>query len=195
MASVTVALEGDCDVPVIRKLLAATGHELAIVQGLRGKTFLTANLMGYNNAARFSPWLVVRDLDHDAECAGELIAKLLPVPSAKMMLRIAVRETEAWLLADKASVAVFLSVAKSRVPTDPDGLEDPKQSLVNLARQSKKTAIRQDMVPPVGWSGVVGPAYMSRIEEFARDHWNPSEAAKSSDSLKRCFSRLLAWNP
>ena len=195
MATVTAALEGDSDVSVVRKLLAETGHDLAIVQGLRGKSFLTANLKGYNNAAKFSPWLVVRDLDLDAACAAELIGDLLPAPARKMLFRVAVREIEAWLLADKENVASFLAVAKSRVPSEPDTLSDPKLTLVNLARRSRKKAIRQDMVPPSGWSGTVGPAYVSRIGEFARDHWRPFEAAKNSDSLRRCLHRLKAWNP
>lgn len=186
----TIAVEGATDIPVIRRLLAEAGHALAVAYGGHGKGPLDSNLVGYNNAARFAPWFVLRDLDHDGECAPALASGLLPAPAEHMRLRIAVRETESWLLGDAESLAAFLSVKSSRIPTNPDRLDDPKQALVNLARQSRRREIRDDMVPALGTSAVVGPAYGSRIEEFAREHWRPSVAATRSSSLKRTLDRL-----
>jgi hypothetical protein len=194
LAIVTAALEGTSDIPVVRKLLDATGHELGVVHGLKGKTFLNANIHGYNNAAKYAPWLVVRDMDHDAPCPGELASRLLPQPAAKMLFRIAVREVESWILADPERLAVFLSVTASLVPQDPDALEDPKEILVNLARRSRRKAIRDDMTPTSGAS-VIGPAYGSRVAEFATAHWRPNVAALRSPSLRRCMTRLSVWRP
>ena len=88
MATVTIAAEGRTDAPVIRRLLAAVGHQAAVVHGQRGKSAIDQNLLGYNNASQFAPWLVVRDMDHDAECASALVAELLPTPGQYMRFRV-----------------------------------------------------------------------------------------------------------
>lgn len=190
MPGVTLAVEGVTDAAVLRKLLDAEGFEVYAVYGLRGKTNLDASLVGFNNAARFSPWLVVRDLDHDGVCAPALSEALLPTPGRWMRLRIAVREAEAWLLADPESLARYLRIRRALVPSDPEGLADPKQTLVNLARRSRRPAIVADMVPRQGLSADVGPAYTARVSEFALRHWRPEVAAKSSPSLNRCIERV-----
>src|SRR5437899_1532862 len=105
MATVTIATEGSTDVGVLRRLLHFTGHEVGPVHGLVGKGGINRNIAGYNNAARFAPWLVVRDLDNDAACPAALVANLLPQPAAFMRFRIAVREIEAWLIADAEALA------------------------------------------------------------------------------------------
>lgn len=99
-----VAVEGSTDAPVVRKVAALAGLELAsppIVK--RGKGTLDKALRGYNAAATGSPWFVLRDLDHDAPCPGGLVADLLPDPKPLMCLRIAVRAIEARLLAASMS--------------------------------------------------------------------------------------------
>ena len=42
-------------------------------------------------------------------------------------------------MADNERLAAFIGVARSRVPTNPEGLEFPKQAMVNLARRSRHT--------------------------------------------------------
>ena len=111
-----------------------------------------------------------------------------------MRFRIAVREVESWALADPARVSRFLRIHQALVPGSPDQLDDPKQTLVNLARRSRVAAIRTDMVPAVGMSGPVGPAYTSRIAEFALEHWRPSVAVENSDSLRKCVERLKEFS-
>jgi hypothetical protein len=192
MASVSIASEGLADVPVLRRILAHLGHDVTFVYGGRGKGSIDRNLKGYNNAARFAPWLVVRDLDHDAPCASALAAQLIPHPSEHMRLRIAVREVESWLLGDPEALADFLSVRRDLFPADPETLNDPKQTLVNLARKSRRREIREDMVPANGTSATVGPAYSFRIEEFARHHWRPAMAAAHCRSLRRTLARLAS---
>lgn len=84
MTIVTVAVEGDTDVPIARRLLELTGFEVGSVFGLRGKNWLDARLHAYNFAARHSRWLVLRDLNTDDECAPRLRQRLLPDPSEGM---------------------------------------------------------------------------------------------------------------
>ncbi len=186
----TVAVEGIVDAAVAGKILKAMGLELGPVHGQKGKNWLDAKLPGYNNGARFAPWLVLRDLDQDAECAPALLPSLLRAPATNMRLRIAVRSVEAWLLADSERISDFLRVPERAVPGFPDGLPDAKQTFVDLAHQSQSREIRKDLVPEIGTSGKVGPGYTSRLIEFAVQRWRPRVAARDSDSLSRCLASL-----
>ena len=50
--------------------------------------------------------------------------------------------------------------------------------------------IRDDMVPREGSGRSIGPAYVSRIIEFALSHWRPAEASHRSESLRRAIACL-----
>jgi hypothetical protein len=190
---VTIAVEGDADASVVQRVLESLGLSVGPAYVLRGKGNLDKKLSAYNNAAQHGRWLVLRDLDRDAACAPSLLAQLLPKPAAHMHLRIAVRAVEAWLLADPEGLSRFLKVGPQAIPMDPEGLDDPKQSLVNVARHSRDRAIREDMVPEEGTRIHVGPGYSGRVIEFASGHWNPRVAAQHSESLKRCMDALKRW--
>jgi len=183
--AVTIAVEGTADAAVARRLLTEARLDHGPEYVRNGKGALDQRLRGYNSAARFSCWLVLRDLDRDATCAPELSAGLLPAPSAHMRFHIAVRAIEAWLLADAVSFSQFFSVAASRVPTRPDELPNPKDALIALGRHSRKKAIREALVPASGTTARVGPGYTVLLTRFARDVWKPEVAATYSDSLAR----------
>lgn len=189
-ASVTVAVEGKHDEPVARRIIAHVGLTTQVVYVAGGKVPLDARLPGYNNAAKGAPWLVLRDFDHDAPCARALIAAKLARPAPLMRLRFPVRSIESWLLADAERIAAFLSVPVGKIPASPDGEAHPKLTLVNIARRSRKKAIRDDMAPAEGTSAIVGPGYTSRIIEYASVHWRPGTAARRSPSLARCIAAL-----
>jgi hypothetical protein len=106
---------------------------------------------------------------------------------------VAVRAVEAWLLADAERLAAFLGIRAALIPRDPDAEHDPKTTLVNLARRSRRRAIREDIVPREGSGGRVGPGYVGRLIEFvtaAENGWRPGVAAGRSDSLRRCLEAL-----
>jgi hypothetical protein len=187
---VTVAVEGAVDAAVAERIIASTGLHLGPVHGQRGKQWLDRQLLGYNQAARFGPWLVLRDLDRDASCAPELRRDLLTAPASLMQFRIAVRAVEAWLLADHKGVARFLRIPVSRVPARPEDLLDPKTTMIELARNSRSRAIRDDMVPVSRTGSRVGPAYTARLIEFTMQAWHLETAAERSDSLSRCIGAL-----
>jgi len=190
---VSLVLEGSTDGPVATRLLEHVGLTVGPIYGLRGKSHNDAKMPAYNSAARFAPWFVLRDLDHDAPCAPDLARMLLPTPSRHMLLRIAVREMEAWLLADQKALSAFMRVSASQMPANPDDLTDAKAELVRLARRSTKPAIRRDMVPRAGSGTSVGPGYSARIMEFANERWRPEVAAARSPSLARCIRALRRW--
>lgn len=188
------AVEGLVDEAVLRRLIDQAGGETGTVYGRKGKPYLRQRIGGFNQAARYSPWVVLVDLDGDADCAPTLCDEWLPDPAPNLCFRVAIREVEAWLLADAETLARFLSVARRSVPDDPERLPKPKAAMVNLGRQSRKGAIRKDMVPRRGSGRSVGPAYTSRLVEFASTTWRPEVAAERCDSLKRaiwCLRRLM----
>jgi hypothetical protein len=123
---VTGAVEGDLDEALLRRILDHAGMSLGAVHGRKGKRFLLQSVNGYNNAARYAPWIVLVDLDQDCDCAPPCVEKWLANPSAHMCFRIAVRASEAWLLADPERLSQLLGVRMALLPTDPDRLHDPK---------------------------------------------------------------------
>ncbi len=190
MAHVTCAFEGSTDEPIARRLVKHVGASVTATYGVGGKAKLDAKLSAYNNAARHSAWFVLRDFDHDANCPGQLVGLLIAAPSQFMCLRLAVRATEAWLLADYRGISEFLSVRASQVPADPETLTNPKEALINLARKSKKNAIKSDMVPKAGAVRPVGPGYTARVIEFALGRWDPVRAAANAPSLRKCIEAI-----
>jgi hypothetical protein len=186
---ITVAVEGRCDAAVAKRLLKSLGLEQGPVYEL-SKQRLDVRLSGYNKAAVWQPWLVLRDLDSDAPCAGAVVRKLLPQPSRYMHFRLAVKEVESWLLADAERIASFLAIPRDLVPREPDALPTPKKTLVELAACSRSGDIRKGMVPRPGLSVVVGPEYSERVVEFAGGLWRPLIAARYSPSLARCVRSL-----
>ena len=190
---VNVLVEGDTDEVVIRHILRYVGLTCGTVYGKEGKGYLLKRLPNYNQAARFAPWLAVVDLDQDADCAPDFVRSVLPDPAGKMQLRVAVRAIEAWLLADSEPLAGFLGIPISRIPINPDAEPNPKITLINLARQSRRRMIREDIVPREGSGSRVGPGYTGRLIQFvtATEHsWRPGVAIQRSDSLRRCVEAL-----
>ncbi len=187
---VSGAVEGLVDETILRRLVQVAGGTAGSVYGKKGKAQLGRQLGGYNNAANNSLWSVLRDLDYDAPCAAELRSRLLPSPAPLMCFRIAVRAAETWLMADRQRLAMFLAVAESLIPADPESLQDPKHTLVEIARRSRKRDIRTDMVPGSSSGRSVGSAYAGRLIEFVETSWCPEAAAATSDSLMRCLKRL-----
>jgi hypothetical protein len=195
--AITVAVEGTVDEAVARVLITAAGAYVGPVYGREGKGKLHRRVQAYNETAKYFPWLVLLDLDTDADCPPPLIARLLPRAAPAMAFRIVVRAIEAWLLADREAIAQFLAVPVRTVPADPESLDNPKQALVQLAKSSKRRDIREDVVPREGSGREVGPGYTARATEFASAHWRPEAAAERSPSLRRCImavQRLVGLN-
>ncbi len=193
MRWISGAVEGTPDEIVLRKLCASFDLSVTQVKTSGGKHRLDQKIPGYNRAAKFGKWFVLRDLDHDAECGPELRDRLLSEPVPNMHLRIVVREIEAWLMGDQDSFAKFFGVSKARIPHALEQLDRPKQIVLGLVRESRKRAIRVDMIPREGSGASEGPAYASRLSEFAETIWRPDVAARRCDSLDRCLRRLSEW--
>ena len=139
------------------------------------------------------PVLAFADLDRPQSCAPTLVRELsngLTI-APDMLIRIAVMEIEAWIMADREGFAKWLSIAASIVSRDPESLNDPKRTLVQLASRSRKRALRQGIAPAhVLGTHRTGPDYNDLLDEFVTQHWNPDAARGHAPSLARAIARI-----
>lgn len=196
---VSLVVEGTIDEFVAGVLIRNAGGTVGQVHGRKGKARVIANLSGYNQAAATmeSPWFVLVDLDHDEDCAPSLRRRLLPEPAPSLCFRVAVREVESWLLADRDRVASYFGIARAAVPASPETLPHPKQTLVDLCRGSRSRRTRTAMVPRPGSGRAVGSGYTNEVIGFISDQergWRCEMAAQAAHSLRRamaCLQRLM----
>lgn len=190
----SIAGEGELDLSVGHKIVSRLGFEVTAAFSKGGHGRLDANLRGYANASRFSPWLILRDMDA-AACAVALADQLLPErhDHPDLFFRIVVREIEAWLLADRAAFGQYLGVSQAIIPLDPESLQHPKAELIRIAARSRHRGLREGIVPRAGSGAVVGPEYNALLQTFVSQHWDVDRAAERSASLRRLIGKLEAW--
>ena len=191
MTFVYIAVEGDTDIPVAERLIRHVGLEPLPAITARSAAKLDQRVRELNRSGRALNWLVLRDLDA-VTCPPELIDKLLAgmALAERVCVRVPVRETESWLLADVEGFAAAFSVRASRMVANPDDLSDPKRHVVEVCRHSQSRAVRNTVPPRRGSGRAVGAEYASRISEFARRSWNVENAAERSPSLARALTAL-----
>jgi hypothetical protein len=189
--SVKIAGEGLLDLAVLSRLAFDAGLSVATQYDLRGKTNLDARLSAFNNAAKFEPWLVARDLDDDSNCPGELVGRLVPRPAPWLCSRIPVRSVESWLMADDCGFAANHKVSPGHVSTRPDALPNAKQAMLELLFVSKSKVIRESMcIKKENGLLRIGPEYNQRLIEFVQFDWDVLRACKNSASLERSVHRI-----
>ncbi len=193
--SIVIAVEDELSGAVMCRLILFSGRNFTInrVFNARGNVRLKSGMNKFREASRVLPHIVLTDLD-SCPCPPELIekwnAKQLP---SQLLFRIAVREVEAWLMADRAGIAEFLHIAASKVPQAPETEADPKRTLINLARKSRKRRLAQEIVPEVGSSAKIGPLYNSHFVNFVNTCWNIEQARLCAPSLDRALARIVTF--
>ena len=195
--SLNLAVEDPLSEAVLRKIVTVSGRNYHIAQsyGKTGYGYLKKNIRAFNQAARIVPFLVLTDLDQ-YECPAILIQDWLSVPKhPNLLLRVAVKEVEAWLLADRHGFAKFAGVSDSTIPRDSEALNDPKRSLLRLMRKSRKRAIRDDILPKPDSTATQGRNYNGRLISFVNDFWDIRSARKRSASLNDIISRIKNFQP
>lgn len=157
----------------------------------RGYGYIKKRIKGFNQAAKGMPFLVLTDLDFGS-CAPELIKEWLPFPKhPNLIFRVAVREVEAWVLADRKAFANFLGIDQKVIPPNVDNkVDDPKKFLINITKRTRKKYIRNAIIPGPGSTATVGPDYNGTLIQFVRNKWRLKEAIKHSDSIKRTYRAL-----
>lgn len=194
---INLAVEDALSEAVVRKLLGRPKRHFAvgICYSQGGFGYLKRSIRGFNNAARGTPFFVLTDLDQ-AECPPVLINDWLPVPrNHNLQFRVAVREVEAWLLADRESFASYLRIPEEHIPPDVEAVADPKMLLVRLAARSPSRDLRIDLVPPAGSTRKQGPNYNGRLIAYVNQAWRPSIASLNSTSLSRTIRAIRRFRP
>lgn len=193
---VTLIYEDDLSGAVMSQLLKKFPEKYRVHKTYSGNGFgyLKTNIRGFNQASVVNPHFMLADLDNYG-CPLELIGDWICFElNPNFIFRIAVREVEAWLLADRKGLARFFNVSVDRIPRDPDSLQDPKNTLIQLAKHSRRRDIREDIVP-ININAKIGPNYNGRLMEFVFNLWNIEFAMSQSDSLRRAYERLRDFQP
>lgn len=189
---VALVVEDVLSLYVMEKVMNHSERGYTVVRPLveRGVDNIRKSILKYRNASHALAHVVLADLDN-APCASSLRQEwgVAVLPDA-MLFRVAVREVEAWLLADRTGFARFAGIPVSKVTHAPETLADPKQALINLVRQSRNRRLVSQLVPEQGTSMSKGPLYNELLGQFVRDRWDVAAAMERAPSLQRAVDRL-----
>jgi len=172
---------------VMMKLIEKTGKfQIVNSYSEEGFGYIKKNLHGFNEASKGCPFFILTDLD-TIVCAPELINDWLKVPAQhNLIFRIAVKEVEAWLLADIEGFSEYTGISKINFNSIPEEIEGPKRELLNLIKRCRKRSIREDILPKDEYA-LCGPNYNGRLAEFVINFWDINRASSRSSSLRRAF--------
>lgn len=191
MIYISLVYEDDLSEIVMTQILRQFPDKYELHQSYSGNGFgyLKANIKGFNQASSVNPHFMLTDLD-TYECPLTLIGEWVNFKmNPNFIFRIAVREIESWLLADREGLSKYFNISIKNLPMNPDEEANPKETLINLARRSKRRNIREDIVP-LNQNASIGPYYNGCLSEFVLNYWNIENAIKHSDSLKRAYQKL-----
>lgn len=202
-----IAVEDDLSDAVVRRLLNHVRRRFEVRARyplptlphlhpeLSGHGYLRANVQAFNNAAAENPHLLLTDLDM-AGCAPELIQEWLGgAAHPNFIIRVAVREVEAWLLADANSMAGFLNLNSGDIPANVESVAEAKEEIVRLARLSPNAEIQNNLVPRPGSTATTGRLFTRSLIGYVRDLWDVNAAAANADSLARALRALRSFRP
>lgn len=192
--SLVIAIEDELSGAVMEKLISFSGRNFTIrVFNARGFGELKKGISKFCQASRVLPHIILTDLDR-YPCAPALLENwgAIQLPST-ILVRIAVREVEAWLLADREGIAEFLHIDLHKVPMAPETEEDPKRKLINLARKSRKRRFSQEIVPSIGSAAPIGPFYNHHLINFVNTRWDIDQARQRAPSLERAIFRISSF--
>jgi hypothetical protein len=189
--------EGHLEEAVGSRLILACGHSVGTIYNRgRGCDYIREKAARFHwLATDVSGVLVLTNFrDAKAPCLPAAlhayIGSKAPTLPKSFVYRFAVAELESWFLADRQGLAKFLGVSAAKMPQQPKLEPFPKTALINIARTSQKSRIREGIAPPRGHRASVGPEYMAALRNFAVNHWNIEAARVCSPSLNRCVQRL-----
>lgn len=157
-----------------------------------GFGYIKKNIMSFNQASATTPFLVITDLDQ-LSCPAELINQWFRYPKhTNLLLTIAVREIESWIMADKEGFSDFFSL-RSNIAVDVESIGNPKKYLLNIINQKSRKAILKREMLPVG-NAQVGRGYNATLIKFIRNQWSLLRARENSCSVNRLYDRLTEYS-
>jgi len=167
------------------------GREIAPQQG--GHSKITSRIAELNRLAQNVPVFALIDLDR-VECAPAYIDDLFrSVENGKsdsFILRICVKEAEAWTLADVEGFQDFFSIPSGNMVNDTEEILDPKDYLISLIKRKASSEFKRSMLPRKPGSSRVGLGYNDALTEFTIRSWDPQRASERNDSLYRALQRI-----
>jgi Domain of unknown function (DUF4276) len=202
-----IAVEDDLSDAVVRQLLnhvrrgfqVRARYPLAVLPHLHpelsGYGYLKTNVRAFNRASSEAPHLLLTDLDA-ANCAPELVQEWVGgALHRNFVFRVAVREVEAWLLADIQNFAEFLRLAPISLPASAEAVAQPKEEIVRLAALSPDAEIRDNLVPRPGSTATTGRLFTRTLVSYVKDLWDIDAASGNADSLGRALKALRSFKP
>lgn len=206
-AAFYIAVEDDLSEAVARRLLnhvrrgfqVRARYPLPALPNLRpgpsGSGYLRASVQAFNHAAAQTPHLLLTDLDI-AACAPGLIQEWIGgAPHPNFIIRVAIHEVEAWLLAEADNMAAFLTLSTADMPADVESVAQAKEEVVRLARLSPDEEIQNNLVPRPGSTATTGRLFNRSLIGYVRDLWDIDAAAARADSLARALRALRSFKP
>jgi hypothetical protein len=190
--TLNVIVEDVVSEAAMSRILAYVGYtgnvEYRIV---RGNGNIRKNIGKYKGASRVFPHIVLTDQDR-YPCPPALLNDWqIGVLPAGMLFRIATHEAEAWLLADRQGIAEFFNTIAEKIPSAPETLTDPKQTVFSIVRKTRKRRLIEEMVPQPG--AHIGPLYNERMCEFIVKRWSITNAVENSPCLARNIARISTF--
>ena len=193
---ITLGVEDPLSEAVAVKIVEqyAEGARIARILGLMGNDDLRKRLPSLNAISSYEgPAFVLTDLDSHQRCPAELVSSWTQGirRSPNLVVRVAVLEIEAWIIADRVNFARWLGIAESVVPRAPEEVDDPKRALVQLASRSRNRTLRDGLVRDLG-NGLLrpGPDYNPELRDFVNRCWDPEAARLAAPSLSRAIRRV-----
>lgn len=188
-----VATEDELSEAVAIRLLAEAGVQSEMTRLMRknGNGYLKKRLDQCNkSAASGFKVFMLTDLDNGA-CAADLVQKWFGRRSRErnFLLRVAVREVEAWLMADREAFAKFIGVSVAKVSREVEVLADPKRELLTIAKSGKRR-IRKALRSEAKSIAVQAPEYNDTLIKFVRSDWSTERASAQAQSLARARKRI-----
>lgn len=191
MIPISLATEDELSQAIAVRLIAELKQPHRVIHklGLKGNGYLRAKMDSWCQMAERQVMMVLTDLDR-ANCLVEFRDQWVADRSlpASLVFRIAVREVESWVLADHEAMRVLVG-KKGALPTLPDDLPDPKQSLLGLSKAAPKS-VRDDLIKTIDGQLRQGVGYNARLTHLINTSWCPERAAERSPSLLRARIRI-----
>lgn len=192
MSLLALGTEDELSEAIGMRLLRDAGYDSQPSTFLRrnGFGYLRSKMDSWCEMAKRKPVVLLTDLD-TISCPMTLRQDWMgarKVPG-NLVLRIAVREIESWILADHEALRTLVG-NRGSLPPDPDLLPDPKQYLLRLIAKQAPRSIRDDLVAEKGAIASQGIGYNARLGEWVRTVWSPERAALRSNSLQRARLRV-----
>lgn len=176
---------------ILRKVVQYCGNSVGHCYKKNGCSYIDGKIRAFNSASKYSPYIVLRDLDNYS-CAPALVKALINNKNNNLILRIAVREAESWLLADKENFSNYLGISENSISNNVENIRDPKEYLINIARKAKKS-IREDIVPERGTTAKYGKNYNGCLELFVLNYWDINIAMNVSNSLNKAITAIKKY--